>query len=142
LTRWFLAIYLINQAKTGLSALELKRHIGGGLTVFLNILHPIEEVFSFDTVRVFPQPEAPLLNAPNGASACAGTSGLVLQSSYGTNNQWLRNGSTIQGATRYGVLSYAKWLLSSKNNHVEWLCGDFRLHLHRVFSPPRQSGVV
>lgn len=28
LTRWFLAIYLISQAKTGLSALELKRDIG------------------------------------------------------------------------------------------------------------------
>lgn len=28
LTRWFLAIYLISQAKTGLSALELKRHLG------------------------------------------------------------------------------------------------------------------
>ena len=28
LTRWFLAIYLISQAKTGLSALELKRHVG------------------------------------------------------------------------------------------------------------------
>lgn len=28
LTKWFLAIYLISQAKTGLSALELKRHIG------------------------------------------------------------------------------------------------------------------
>ena len=28
LTTWFLAIYLISQAKTGLSALELKRHIG------------------------------------------------------------------------------------------------------------------
>jgi len=28
LTIWFLAIYLINQAKTGLSALELKRHVG------------------------------------------------------------------------------------------------------------------
>lgn len=73
--------------------------VAGGLTVFLNILHPIEEVFSFDTVTVFPQPEAPLLSAPNGVSACTGTSGLVLQSSYGTDNQWLRNGSTIQGAT-------------------------------------------
>lgn len=28
LTTWFLAIYLISQAKTGMSALELKRHIG------------------------------------------------------------------------------------------------------------------
>lgn len=28
LTTWFLAIFLISQAKTGLSALELKRHIG------------------------------------------------------------------------------------------------------------------
>ena len=28
LTRWFLAIYIISQAKTGLSALELKRHVG------------------------------------------------------------------------------------------------------------------
>jgi len=28
LTKWFLAIFLISQAKTGLSALELKRHVG------------------------------------------------------------------------------------------------------------------
>lgn len=28
LTKWYLAIYLFSQAKTGLSALELKRHIG------------------------------------------------------------------------------------------------------------------
>jgi transposase-like protein len=28
LTKWFLAIFLVSQAKTGLSALELKRHIG------------------------------------------------------------------------------------------------------------------
>ena len=28
LTLWFLAIYLISQAKTGLSALALKRHLG------------------------------------------------------------------------------------------------------------------
>ena len=28
LTVWFLAIYLISQAKTGLSALALKRHLG------------------------------------------------------------------------------------------------------------------
>lgn len=28
LTKWFVAIYLISQAKTGMSALELKRHIG------------------------------------------------------------------------------------------------------------------
>lgn len=28
LTKWFLAIYLISQAKTGMTALELKRHIG------------------------------------------------------------------------------------------------------------------
>lgn len=28
LTKWFLAIYFISQAKTGLSALELKRHLG------------------------------------------------------------------------------------------------------------------
>lgn len=27
---WFLAIHLISQAKTGLSALALKRHLGGG----------------------------------------------------------------------------------------------------------------
>jgi hypothetical protein len=28
LTSWFLAMYLISQAKTGLSALALKRHLG------------------------------------------------------------------------------------------------------------------
>lgn len=31
LTIWFMAIYLISQAKTGLSALALKRHLGGEL---------------------------------------------------------------------------------------------------------------
>ena len=31
LTTWFLAIYLITQAKTGISALALKREIGVGL---------------------------------------------------------------------------------------------------------------
>lgn len=41
LTRWFLAIYLISQAKTGLSALELKRHIGVSYPTAWSMHHKI-----------------------------------------------------------------------------------------------------
>jgi hypothetical protein len=73
----------------------------GGLTVVLNILHPVEEITSKDTVIVYPQPAPPTLSTPNGAAACVGETNLVLVSSYGSSNQWLLNGSTISGATDF-----------------------------------------
>lgn len=75
--------------------------VAGGLTVVMNILHPVEEINSVDTVIVYPQPVSPVVSGPNGLTACEGTSGLVLVSSYGSGNQWLLNGGNIAGANDF-----------------------------------------
>jgi hypothetical protein len=75
--------------------------VAGGLTVFMNILHPVDTIWSKDTVVVYPQPVAPVLNAPNGLEACNGDMPPVLSSSYGFGNQWLESGNPIAGATDF-----------------------------------------
>ena len=75
--------------------------VAGGLTVEMNILHPIDTILSRDTVIVYPQPVNPTINAPNGLSVCEGAAGLVLSSSYGFGNQWLLNGNVIPDATDF-----------------------------------------
>jgi hypothetical protein len=44
LTKWFLAIYLITQSKTGLSALALKREIGISYNTAWSVKHKIMQV--------------------------------------------------------------------------------------------------
>jgi len=46
LTVWFLAIYLISQAKTGLSALALKRHLGVGYPTAWLIHHKVMQAMA------------------------------------------------------------------------------------------------
>src|SRR5690554_1532267 len=46
LTTWFLAIYLISQAKTGLSALALKRHLGVSYPTAWLIQHKLMQVMA------------------------------------------------------------------------------------------------
>lgn len=75
--------------------------VAGGLTVEMNIVHPIDTLNSRDTVIVYPQPVAPSINTPNGLQACEGANTLVLSSSYGFGNQWLLDGSLIPGATDF-----------------------------------------
>lgn len=75
--------------------------VAGGLTVEMNILHPIDTINSRDTVIVYPQPQDPTINAPNGLTACQGAENVVLSSSYGFGNQWIMNGNTIPGATDF-----------------------------------------
>ncbi len=75
--------------------------VAGGLNVDMNILHPVDTIQSLDTVTVYPQPVNPTVNAPNGLSACAGATGLVLSSNYGFGNQWILNGNLIPGATDF-----------------------------------------
>ena len=75
--------------------------VAGGLTVEMNILHPVDTIYSRDTVIVYPQPIAPTVNAPNGLTVCQGATDLVLSSSYGFGNQWILNGNLIQGATDF-----------------------------------------
>ncbi len=75
--------------------------VAGGLSVEMNILHPIDTIISHDTIIIYPQPVAPTVNAPSGLSVCQGATGLVLSSSYGFGNQWLLNGNLIPGATDF-----------------------------------------
>ncbi len=74
--------------------------ISGPFRVILNIENPIEEVISTDTVNVYPLPITPVI-ATNTLTACAGTNGVVLQSSFGGPNQWLLDGEPIAGATDF-----------------------------------------
>lgn len=75
--------------------------VAGGLTVVMNILHPVDTIISRDTVTVYPQPADPIINAPNGLSVCQGSGGLVLSSSYGFGNHWILDGDLIPGATDF-----------------------------------------
>ena len=75
--------------------------VAGGLTVVMNILHPIDTIVSRDTVLVYPQPVDPTVNAPNGLIACGGSAEVVLSSSYGFGNQWILDGNLIPGATDF-----------------------------------------
>lgn len=75
--------------------------VAGGLTVVMNILHPVDTIRSVDTVIVYPQPAAPTINTPMGLSACEGQDGPSLVSSYGFGNQWLLEGALIPDATDF-----------------------------------------
>lgn len=74
--------------------------VSGNLKVVLTIAHQVEEVQSADTVIVYPLPVQPKVMA-NAVKACAGTESIVLESSYGAGNQWLRNGAIISGASEF-----------------------------------------
>jgi hypothetical protein len=76
--------------------------VSGGLTVVLNVEHPVNEVESTDTVTVYASPAPPTITAPNGLATCAGSdSSIVLASSYGAGNQWFLDGAPIPGATGF-----------------------------------------
>ncbi|TNE60154.1 MAG: PKD domain-containing protein, partial [Bacteroidetes bacterium] len=72
----------------------------GGFKIVLNIEHPIDEVFSTDTVQVFPKPMTPVVIA-NTLTACSGTDTMVLESSFGGGNQWFVNDQLIPGANDF-----------------------------------------
>jgi len=73
----------------------------GGLTVALNIIHPVSEVFSLDTVFIFDFPVPPVINAPQGLTACEDDELPVLVSSYGGGNQWIIDSVYIAGANEF-----------------------------------------
>ncbi|MBL7776197.1 MAG: T9SS type A sorting domain-containing protein [Saprospiraceae bacterium] len=72
----------------------------GGFKIVLNVENPIEEVFSADTVTVYPKPLKPLITA-NKLSVCEGSDEIVLESSFGGGNHWWLNGQQIPGATDF-----------------------------------------
>lgn len=93
--------------------------VAGGLTVTLNILHPIDTIQSLDTIVVYPLPAQPTIQAPNGLSICAGLTGLVLSSSYGFGNQWWLDGEPILGATDFIYMP-----TQSGSYQVEYITSD------------------
>ena len=46
LMTWFLAIYLVSQAKTGLSALSLKRHLGVSYPMAWKVQHKLTQAMT------------------------------------------------------------------------------------------------
>ncbi len=77
--------------------------ISGDFKAVLNIVHPVEEVFSTDTVRVFPVPIEPIVQFPAGLTACAGSDTIVLVSSYGSGNQWFMDGEKLIGQNDFAI---------------------------------------
>ena len=75
--------------------------VAGGLTVEMNIIHPVDTIRAIDTVIVYPQPAQPIINTPNGLTVCEGDMGVVLSSSYGFGNHWMFNGNLIVDATDF-----------------------------------------
>lgn len=64
------------------------------MAVTLNILHPVDTVRSNDTVRVFAQPDPPLISYALEGPLCDGDT-LLLSSSFNEHNQWYRDSSAI-----------------------------------------------
>lgn len=75
--------------------------VAGGMTVILDIQHPVEEIESQDTVIVYLLPITPVVTAPDGLTACEGSDSLILVSSYGAGNQWILNDEPIDEANEF-----------------------------------------
>jgi len=72
--------------------------ISGGFKAELEIEHLTEEVISQDTVIVYPNPDKPVIAAPNGLTECGAANTVQLKSNSVADNQWLLSGQPIQGA--------------------------------------------
>lgn len=61
----------------------------GGLQARLNIFHPVDTIRSVDTVRVYEQPDAPLLEGEGPGTLCAGNAyRLAVANGYDSGLQW------------------------------------------------------
>lgn len=64
----------------------------GGLQARLNIFHPVDTIRSVDTVRVYAQPDAPLLEGDGPAVLCEGDNYLLtVANGYSTGLQWYQD---------------------------------------------------
>ena len=72
--------------------------INGSSSVELTILHPVDTIQTVDSVYVYPAPDQPELSYEIPLTWCDGES-VFFNSSYSTGNQWMQDGSPINGAT-------------------------------------------
>ena len=75
LHRWFLAIYLISQAKTGLSALVLKRHLGVSYQTAWLIHHKLMEAMAAREARYVLEGHVQIDDTYLGGERNGGTAG-------------------------------------------------------------------
>ncbi|HND88476.1 MAG TPA: hypothetical protein PK971_09110, partial [Saprospiraceae bacterium] len=73
--------------------------VAGGMTVVLEIDNDLQEILSRDTLIVYPNPDKPIVSAPNGLTECGNANTVVLKSNSPADNQWLLGGQPIPGAT-------------------------------------------
>jgi PKD repeat protein len=74
--------------------------VSGGFSAVLEIIHPVTEIISQDTVTIFAAPEVPVLATPNGTEKCAGnTTPLLLTTAQQDGLQWLLDGQPVPNAT-------------------------------------------
>ena len=72
--------------------------INGSSSVDLTILHPVDTIRTTDSVYVYPVPDQPQLSYEVPLTWCEGEN-IFFNSSYSSGNQWVLNGSPINGAT-------------------------------------------
>jgi hypothetical protein len=72
--------------------------INGSSSVELTILHPVDTIRTTDSVYVYPVPDQPQLSYEVPLTWCEGEN-VFFYSSYSSGNQWVLNGSPINGAT-------------------------------------------
>lgn len=77
--------------------------VANGFKVVLDLERPIREVKAVDTVIVYAVPIKPVIAAPRGTNSCEGLNNLLLTSSYGAGNLWLRNGMPIPDAVDFNI---------------------------------------
>ena len=74
--------------------------VSGGFRVVFKIIHPVDTIYSTDTVIVYPLPIKPTLSAPKGFERCSNNNiQLTLISSALEHNQWFLNGEKLEGDT-------------------------------------------
>ncbi len=84
-----------------------------GMTVTLNILHPVDTVTSVDTVIVYPNPAKPVIEGYQGESLCKGDI-IELTSSYETGIQWFQDTVPI-------ILGGIEPTLTTGENGIYWV---------------------
>ena len=71
--------------------------VDGGATVEIEILHRVDTLRSEGTIRVFEQPDPPLLEDPSGDLLCEGDT-LLLLTNYESGTQWYQDTTPVLNA--------------------------------------------
>jgi hypothetical protein len=88
------------------------------MSLVITVIHPVDTVYSEDTVVVFPQPAAPQITGIPSQNPCNGWD-VALQSSYEYGNQWYQDSLPLPGgmeATLNATASGAYWVTHTSSD--------------------------